>query len=313
MNISLATLEKQPDTRITESSPELPIRSMLAHTFRGKLPEGPLFSQPKLDGVRCLGTLGLWSRTGNRVTSCAHIEAALRPTFGQHPDLILDGELYSHALRDDLAAIISLLNTRRPDQAARARCKRLIGFHVVDLPSHAGPFSARQGALVAMIAAQLHAPSPLARDDAGARSAHLDELFVSDRAAGYEGQMIRQDAPYEPTRSTRLLKREPFEDAGFEVVRLIEVGGTHAGYVKRAVLRLPDGRTFLAGIKGSRDHARALLGREFKYATVRYEALGKSGIPRSPNIVAFDTEQGGDHAARIAAHRAMPPARSIEP
>ena len=54
------------------------------------------------------------------------------------------------------------------------------------------------------------------------------------------------------TRSSRLLKRKPFQDSEFEVVSLIEVGGTHAGYAKRAVLRLPDGRTFMAGIRIAR-------------------------------------------------------------
>lgn len=293
MGTSLATLDRPTDPRGSILCPRLPIEPMLAHTFRGKLPNETLFSQPKLDGVRCLATSGgLWTRTGNRITSCAHIEAALRPLFERQPDLILDGELYSHGLRDDLPAIISLVNTRRHDPTSRARCEELIGFHVFDLPSYTGSFSARHGELTTLVARDNGNGKPLSLVDTTQvrDQAHLDDLFTSYLAAGYEGQMIRQDAQYEQTRSTGLLKRKPFEDTEFEVVRLIEVGGTHAGYAKRVVLRLPDGRTFMAGIKGSRQYARSLLGQEFASATVRYAALGQSGIPRSPVTISLHRE-----------------------
>ena len=71
---------------------------MLAQTYKGRLTSGRVLSQPKLDGVRCMADAhGLWSRHGTRITSCQHLEASLAPVFQEHPDRVLDGELYSHA------------------------------------------------------------------------------------------------------------------------------------------------------------------------------------------------------------------------
>jgi DNA ligase-1 len=277
----------------TAQSEKPAIEPMLAQTFRGKLSSGTLFSQPKLDGVRCLANArGLWSRTGRRIASCRHIEEVLQPFFASHPDALLDGELYTHAFRDDLNAIISLVNTRKPDLTTRDRCESLIEFHAFDIPSDPGIFSTRRAALASSLrttvpldnAVRLVATTRVEHRD------HLDDLFLAYRAAGYEGQMIRLDAPYAPTRSARLLKRKPFEDAEFAVVRIDEVRGSHSGYAKRVILALPDGRTFGAAIRGSREFARGLLTRTFQSSTVRFSKRTPSGIPRDPISVAFHEE-----------------------
>ena len=75
----------------------------------------PVFMQPKLDGVRCLiqaekrgdkSQLGhlkvtAYSRTGKEWLNIDHILESLTPFFDANPNVILDGELYNHALRDD--------------------------------------------------------------------------------------------------------------------------------------------------------------------------------------------------------------------
>jgi len=67
----------------------------------------PVFMQPKLDGVRCLiqcnprKMVVAYSRTGKEWKNIDHILNSLIPFFAEHPDVILDGELYNHALRDD--------------------------------------------------------------------------------------------------------------------------------------------------------------------------------------------------------------------
>ncbi len=266
------------------------IKPMLAQTFSGELPTGVTFSQPKLDGVRCLADArGLWSRTGRRITSCSHIEEALKPFFAVHPDSLLDGELYTHALRDNLSTIISLVNTRKPDVARRVRCESLMEFHVFDMPSHPGIFSARRAA----VAAALHATVQLVKAIhlvATTRLEHRDQmndLFVAYRAAGYEGQMIRLNSPYESARSASLLKRKPFQDAEFDLVRIDEVQGSQSGYAKRVILQMPDGRSFGASIRGTRDFARGLLTRNVQSATVQFATRTPSGIPRSPVAIAF--------------------------
>ena len=80
--------------------------------------------QPKLDGVRCLIQaewpnpmtieVKAYSRTGKEWKNINHILAELKPFFEKHPNVILDGELYNHDLKDDFEKIISLVLTIEP-------------------------------------------------------------------------------------------------------------------------------------------------------------------------------------------------------
>jgi DNA ligase 1 len=264
---------------------------MLAATYR-HLPSAVLFSQPKLDGVRCIANAaGLWSRTARKITACEHIERTLKPYFDRHSEAVLDGELYDHSLRDDLAAIISLVNTHNISPEKRARCEASIQFHLFDLPSHPGTFGERWSALASMqpsfLPGNIRHPVRFVDTATVRNEVELDQLYDTYLKAGYEGQMVRAGALYEPGRSANLLKRKPFHDAEFDLVRLEKVKGSHSGYAKRAILRMPDGRTFGAGIKGSHTYAATLLDQSYTSATVRYSATTASGMPRSPTAIAF--------------------------
>ena len=77
----------------------------------------PTFMQPKLDGVRCVIQANVkrhilhpslndvsvvaYSRTGKEWKNIDHILFNLQPFFKFHPQVVLDGELYNHDLRDD--------------------------------------------------------------------------------------------------------------------------------------------------------------------------------------------------------------------
>ena len=84
----------------------------------------PVFMQPKLDGVRCLiqyeqvtplqtGPVA-YSRTGKQWKNIDHILESLTPFFDKHPNVILDGELYNHDLKDDFEKIISCVRKQKP-------------------------------------------------------------------------------------------------------------------------------------------------------------------------------------------------------
>ena len=262
---------------------------MLARTFDGKktLP-GVFFSQPKLDGVRCIiDARGAWSRQGKPFFAVEHIRAALEPLFERDPDLIFDGELYDHSLHDDFNQIVSLVKKQEPSVKDRERIEALIQYHIYDLPSQPGGFMARYEHLRDLISERGPLDLVATRQHTGFDS--LDAAYAEYMEMGYEGQMIRLDAPYEVgKRSKSLLKRKEFQDGEFPVLRIEEGIGNWAGYAKRAVLQLPDGREFGAGIKGSRDFTQALLsGPRPDYATVRYFNLTPDGVPRFPVAVAF--------------------------
>ena len=93
------------------------IKPMLAYPVSNKPINWQLqrvYIQPKLDGVRCViqydnSTVTAYSRTGKEWKNIQHILDELLPFFKKHPDVVLDGELYNHDLRDDFEKIISLV------------------------------------------------------------------------------------------------------------------------------------------------------------------------------------------------------------
>lgn len=260
------------------------VKPMLAKTFRGALPDR-FFLQRKLDGVRAIAAAdGIWSRSGRRITSCPHIERELTTFFDIYPHLILDGELYHHQLCDDLFSIISAVNRRDPKPQTN---DPLIQFHVYDIPSSQESFSCRAAILGKMLPRFSGERSAIqfVNTIAASHRAELDRYLAVSLADGFEGVIIRADAPYVHGRSSKLLKYKPFDDNEFDIVALDGPRGQHLA--RRATLRLADGRTFKAGIKCTRACAANLLNGDFRSATVRHFGLTPNGIPRSPVAVAF--------------------------
>merc|ERR1711965_196994 len=110
-------------------------KPMLAHKFDINRVDysQPVYIQPKLDGIRCLFTAnGAFSRNKKQFMNLKHIEMALKPFFDQHPDVVLDGELYNHKLKRDFEKIVSLVRKQKPTEEDRRNAQHLIQFHVYD-------------------------------------------------------------------------------------------------------------------------------------------------------------------------------------
>ena len=75
---------------------------MLADKYNAKKHNNfPYYSQPKLDGIRCIVSKdGMQSRQGKKIISAPHIMEALEEFFQKYPDVILDGELV--VMKDDV-------------------------------------------------------------------------------------------------------------------------------------------------------------------------------------------------------------------
>ncbi len=265
---------------------------MLAHKYEGF--QEPCFVQPKLDGYRCVASAGgLTSRQG-KPFHLPHVLEALAPLFEVDPDLVLDGELYNHALRDDFNTLGSLIKKGKRSQDEEERVRRTVQYHVYDLPSVLGPFSERVG--------ELHLPGAIGDVDdplydgplrlvetyrAGS-SEEVDARYGEFMAQGYEGAMVRLDRPYEAGRRSKgLLKRKDFLDGEFPLVRVEEGLGNWAGYAKTAVIRLPDGREQSSGMRGSREFLAQVLRdwQRYSQVTIRYQNLTPDGFLRFPIIV----------------------------
>lgn len=256
----------------------------------------PGFAQPKLDGVRCIARAdGLFSREGKPIPGAPHIFEALQDAFAEDPSLIFDGELYNHEFKDDFNAIISMVKKANPSPERTAEIRSKVQYHVYDLPSHTGNFDDRSNKVNDLVETyfvpfdasttdQIIFDVETYRVDS---ADEFDDLHGEWLEHGYEGSMWRDDKPYEQKRSKTLRKRKEFQDEEFEVVCIEEGLGNWSGMAKRVVCKLPDGRLFGAGIKGSMERAKQLLHESHKVVTVQFFAYTPDGVPRFPVATKF--------------------------
>ena len=191
-----------------------------------------VYMQPKLDGVRCLiqlndkGEVYAYSRTGKPWLNIDHILQDLKPSFDLNQDMILDGELYNHDLRDDFEKIISLVRKQKPTAADRAESKQLVQFHCYDYANGSENYSTRMNNLVTSDFYSYYVkyvPTYLVNKHEEALDLHHN-AFLPD---GYEGSILRLDGPYQCKRSYNLQKFKDFHDAEATIV------GYEAGKGKR--------------------------------------------------------------------------------
>jgi DNA ligase-1 len=260
-------------------------KPMLAHKYES-FDIG--YAQPKLDGIRCIATAqGLFSREGKPIKGVPHIEALLEPTFGIYPDLILDGELYNHDLKDDFNAIVSAVKKATPNAEQKELAKK-VQYHVYDMPSLGQHhFGARWDALCKLVNDIDEPGVKLVETRVVNIGPDYEQLHGEWLERGYEGSMWRADEPYKNGRSNGLLKRKEFLEEEFKLLRIEEGLGNWSGVAKRAVCALPDGREFGAGIKGTKERAAELLHEEHHVASIRFFAYTPDGIPRFPVAVKF--------------------------
>ena len=197
------------------------MKPMLAHKFDNSRVDWslPVYIQPKLDGVRCLFTKdGAFSRTGKEFMNVFHLRTTLLPFFKQHPDVVLDGELYNHELKHDFEKIISLVRKQKPTADDRLEAKKLVQFHVYDYFDGViyDSYKTRMHQLVnsAIYDVQIkYVPAYLVDSYNYARKMHDDFL-----EKGYEGSIIRLDGLYKHGRSYDLMKFKDFSDAEATIV-----------------------------------------------------------------------------------------------
>jgi DNA ligase 1 len=265
------------------------IKPMLASEWENRKDkiDYPVFVQPKLDGIRCIATAtGLWSRTGKPIVAVPHINKALDKFFKNNPDAILDGELYNHDFKDDFNAIISMVRKTKPSDEALELAEQKVQYHVYDLASHDGNFDTRIGR-VDTIVRNVNNPAIVCVETWGANDEdQVDKLYGNFIEQGYEGGIVRLDLPYEFKRSKTLMKRKDFEDKEFKIVDILPGKGNWAGYAKRVVFELEDGRTCGSGLAATQELAKEILDNKEDYigkqVTVQYFTRTPDGVPRFP-------------------------------
>jgi len=249
----------------------------------------PVYSQPKLDGIRCIvRNDGMWTRTGKSIVSAPHIFEALKPLFEENQDLIFDGELYADKFAQDFNAIVSLVKKTKPTAEDLEDSAKVIQYHVYDLPSCDTVFTSRYKALNDM---QLPDCCVKVVTDQIDNMNDLSAYYEDYMAAGYEGQMLRLDTMYENKRSKSLLKHKSFTDEEYTIVGFEEGNGNLAGMIGALVFETAQGDKFTSSVNGGWDHLKALWAERAtligQQATVKYFNITPDGKPRFPKVTAI--------------------------
>jgi ATP-dependent DNA ligase len=255
------------------------------------------YVSPKLDGLRCVFTKdGCFSREGNPFFAFPHIGRELKPLFDKNPNLILDGEIYTHRLRSDFNKLISLAKKQKPTQAELAKSEEYLQYWIFDCPSMSGGFHDRYQAFKKLILDNyrdnkwirvcIHTHIKSADEIEG----HLQEWLTH----GFEGLMLNTfDGQYANRRSVNLLKYKLFIDEEFEVVDVVEGIGNRSGMMGAIVLKgKVKNNTFRANARGDIAYYTQMLKDKHKVigkqATVRYQNLTPDEqVPRFGVVVAI--------------------------
>jgi DNA ligase-1 len=195
----------------------------------------PTFIQPKLDGVRCIiqyekDKIAAYSRTGKVWKNVTHILMELVPFFKKYPDVILDGELYNHDLRDNFEKIISLVRKTKPTDEDRLEASELTQFHCYDIIDETLPFDQRiefVNQSLMLIGSSIHTVDTIMIiGEDGAQSVHKSNL-----KKGYEGSIVRTNDTYACKRSHNLRKFKDFHDAEANITGWVEGKGKRKGTI----------------------------------------------------------------------------------
>jgi len=215
--------------------------------------EDKVFMQPKLDGVRCViqyerrvqpreDVVVAYSRTGKEWKNIDHILFNLKPWFQLNPNVILDGELYNHDLRDDFETIISLVRRQKPDDIDMLESADLVQFHCYDIIDETKTFEERSKFITQNVPRNhcvKHVPTMLVPTESQAQVNHARNLD-----SGYEGSILRTNDTYQCKRSHSLRKFKDFSDAEATIIDFVEGKGKREGTLGKFIMRDADGIEF---------------------------------------------------------------------
>jgi len=216
--------------------------------------DNKVFMQPKLDGVRCViqydkhinkseNRVVAYSRTGKEWKNIQHILDQLKPFFQKYPNVILDGELYNHDLKDDFETIISLVRRQKPDDLDMLESADLVQFHCYDIIDEELPFEQRiefvTEALMLLGDNIYTVDTMLVPTESQAQVNHARNLD-----SGYEGSILRTNDTYQCKRSHSLRKFKDFSDAEATIIDFVEGKGKREGTLGKFIMRDTDGVEF---------------------------------------------------------------------
>ena len=239
------------------------IKPMLAYPVSDKpIPyeSEQVFIQPKLDGVRCViqaesdfpgqeslasFSVKAYSRTGKPWLNIQHILDELKPFFFKHRDVVLDGELYNHDLRDDFEKIISLVRKQKPTLVDQHEARLLTQFHCYDMysPDFDHDFNIRDEFIMNTIENKFKYTHTVETNQVN-REDDAKVYHARNLDAGYEGSIVRLNTKYQQKRSHSLRKFKDFSDAEATIVGYLDGKGKRTGTIGKFIMQDDEGNQF---------------------------------------------------------------------
>ena len=214
-------------------------KPMLAYPVNNKpIVYDKVSMQPKLDGVRCViqaeftdvfkdMKVKAYSRTGKEWKNIDHILEDLVPFFDKYPNVILDGELYNHDLKDDFEQIISIVRKTKPTENDRLLSLKYVQFHCYDIIDETLTFEERNYFISKHVEPSRcikHVQTIPIPTEVQAKDYHQANL-----KAGYEGSILRTNDVYQCKRSHSLRKFKDFHDTEATIIGYVEGKGKRLG------------------------------------------------------------------------------------
>ena len=218
----------------------------------------PVFMQPKLDGVRCVIQANVkrhiltpdlneievkaYSRTGKEWKNIDHILFNLKPWFALNPNVILDGELYNHDLKDNFEKIISLVRKQKPTDLDALESADMVQFHCYDIIDETKTFKERSEFIAQVVPRNhciKHVPTMLVPTESQGKVNHARNLD-----SGYEGSILRTNDVYQCKRSHSLRKFKDFSDAEATIVGYLDGKGKRTGTLGKFIMQDDEGMEF---------------------------------------------------------------------
>ena len=245
--------------------------------------------QPKLDGVRCViqydaGKVIAYSRTGKEWKNIDHILFNLGPWFALNPDVILDGELYNHDLKNDFEKIISLVRKQKPDDIDMLESADMVQFHCYDIIDETKTFEERNTFIIQAVPRNhcvKHVKTQSIGSETLAKVVHQQNLDN-----GYEGSILRTNDTYACKRSHNLRKFKDFHDTEALLLDWVEGKGKRKGTIGKFMAQDFEGNIFgmpvMDKFKYLQDNFEVMKGYVGKTATFTYFERTKAGSYRHP-------------------------------
>jgi ATP-dependent DNA ligase len=160
----------------------------------------------------------------------------------KHPNIILDGELYNHELKNDFEKIISLVRKTKPTAEDRVESAEMVQFHCYDFIDETKTFEKRNKFLQGWF------PNLDCIRDVDTRMVFNTEEVEANHEdfleLGYEGSILRKNEPYECKRSWTLMKVKDFHDAEATIIGYEEGQGKREGHLGKFIMQDDDGIEF---------------------------------------------------------------------